>query len=653
MKLSFHPQVQIAWRDSGLLPCIFLGEAEKSNEEETMKKKMAKSLAVLMCLMTAVAFMPTWAFAAESGEEQSEQIVSQEAEQLDEAVEQEAEEPAEADGTAVTMKLLAKTAKSQVMYVTLYDGGSVAADKNNKLMLNRKITVSDLNKDGMLSYAEALTAAHAAYCKGGKKGLEVTDSGWVKKLWGKETDDTFFLTNGEVNQDDATHHEVKKGDRLVAGFYIEPGENRYTDVMTSFDKGSASVLANHDLKLKMTYSGLMDYFNPTKNASISSDDEGYIVFGYIKDNGSFEAVDAEMDDDGYVTISFPKVGTYRLTCQGFAGDEAYVIGAPDVCTVTVTAAPNAKVLLTVNNKGVIAADKKGKKMINRSVTVKDINRDGYLMVDEAFVAAHKTYKKTKNYATQAGTYGLQISKFWGVSTTSVMYFINDASAMGVDSQEVKAGDAIYATVQKDSTGGADWYTWFDAKAKTVKVGENAALELRGIQGMSLGYGPDAPVANVKIGTAENKGKFKAINGAVTDKDGKASIHFAKKGTYYVSANGTVVDQVADYSNWPDVTYNDQELQINAPVCKVTVTKGDLSTASVVLSKTEYTYNGKAKKPAVTVYSKDGNKISKKNYRVYYKDNKKVGTATVSVKAKGKQFGGSTKAQFEIQPKAAN
>ena len=89
------------------------------------------------------------------------------------------------------------------------------------------------------------------------------------------------------------------------------------------------------------------------------------------------------------------------------------------------------------------------------------------------------------------------------------------------------------------------------------------------------------------------------------------------------------------------------------MCKVTVTKGDLSTASVVLSKTEYTYNGKAKKPAVTVYSKDGNKISKKNYRVYYKDNKKVGTATVSVKAKGKQFGGSTKAQFEIQPKAAN
>ncbi len=71
---------------------------------------------------------------------------------------------------------------------------------------------------------------------------------------------------------------------------------------------------------------------------------------------------------------------------------------------------------------------------------------------------------------------------------------------------------------------------------------------------------------------------------------------------------------------------------------------------IKLSTTEYTYNGKAKKPTVTVYDYKGNKISSSNYEVTYKDNKKVGKATVTVKFKGGKYSGSLKTTFTINPK---
>ncbi len=57
---------------------------------------------------------------------------------------------------------------------------------------------------------------------------------------------------------------------------------------------------------------------------------------------------------------------------------------------------------------------------------------------------------------------------------------------------------------------------------------------------------------------------------------------------------------------------------------------------VTLSKTSYIYDGKAKKPKVTVKN-----LSSKNYTVSYKNNKKVGTATVTIKGKGNYTGTKT------------
>ena len=76
----------------------------------------------------------------------------------------------------------------------------------------------------------------------------------------------------------------------------------------------------------------------------------------------------------------------------------------------------------------------------------------------------------------------------------------------------------------------------------------------------------------------------------------------------------------------------------------------IESAKVTLSKTSYTYTGKAKKPSVTV--KLSGKTLKKgtDYTVSYKNNKKVGKATVKITGINK-YGGTISKTFKIKPKA--
>lgn len=71
--------------------------------------------------------------------------------------------------------------------------------------------------------------------------------------------------------------------------------------------------------------------------------------------------------------------------------------------------------------------------------------------------------------------------------------------------------------------------------------------------------------------------------------------------------------------------------------------------TVTLSTTAYTYDGKAKKPAVTVKDNLGKTIAKSNYTVSYSSNIKVGTATAIVSFKN-DYKGTLKKTFKINPK---
>ncbi len=92
--------------------------------------------------------------------------------------------------------------------------------------------------------------------------------------------------------------------------------------------------------------------------------------------------------------------------------------------------------------------------------------------------------------------------------------------------------------------------------------------------------------------------------------------------------------------------------------KCTVCGKSLSTTTlnkigtVTLSTTKYTYDGKTKKPTVTVKDSKGNKISSSYYDISYSNNTKVGKATVKVTFKTRYSGTATKT-FSIVPKSTS
>lgn len=79
-----------------------------------------------------------------------------------------------------------------------------------------------------------------------------------------------------------------------------------------------------------------------------------------------------------------------------------------------------------------------------------------------------------------------------------------------------------------------------------------------------------------------------------------------------------------------------------------------SPKAVKLSRTAYSYNGKAKKPTVTVTDRAGARISASNYTVTYpKYGYRVGTHAVSVKFRGSSYSGSltNAASFTVAPRS--
>ena len=73
--------------------------------------------------------------------------------------------------------------------------------------------------------------------------------------------------------------------------------------------------------------------------------------------------------------------------------------------------------------------------------------------------------------------------------------------------------------------------------------------------------------------------------------------------------------------------------------------------SVTLAATSYTYDTKAKEPAVTVKDSDGKVIAASNYTVTYTNNTNVGTATAKITFKG-NYAGTVNKTFTIKKFAA-
>ena len=478
------------------------------------------------------------------------------------------------------------------VYFTVSDQGVLAKTSSGKAAVELPVTVNDADEDGILTFHDALVALHEAYRA---EGYTLQKGGTVAKLWGVETNATSFFKNGEelTKMVDYKTSTVEDNDQLYAVVMTDKTDR--ADCFTWFTETKATVEVGKSLKLQ-----LMGKSNDYTKAGAASIPVGTWEKGVFTQIGN-----TCTDYDGNVTLSFDKVGTYLVTAKGVLTGSRYDydldydddIDCPTIapyCVVTVEEAvkPGATVYFTMSADGVIATSSNGDAMADKPVTVKDLNGDGVLTVDEALKAAHEAYCPG-GYESSAGTYGTgYVTKLWGVANKGYLFYVDNVPLFeGVQSSssKVEEGSHLYASILQDEKHWADWYTYFDKTTATVEAYSDLTLKLSGFLGMSQSKPTASAVSGVSVGTWVD-GKFKVIDGLTTDKDGTVTVSFEEAGTYVITANGTVHDKVTDYGSTEAV---DWDCPIMAPYCVVTVTPAQFVTATV-------SYSGQAEGDFVTL-----------------------------------------------------
>ena len=154
------------------------------------------------------------------------------------------------------------------------------------------------------------------------------------------------------------------------------------------------------------------------------------------------------------------------------------------------------------------------------VAEEDEDGDGKWTVNDVLITVHKE-KCEGGFATDTGSYGLFITKLWGVENGgSYGYYKNDVSCWSL-TDEVENGDVIYAFAYSDTAAYSDAYSFFDTY---WAEGDSVTLTLKYVSG----YDPEtyapiiSPLEGAVITVDGEKTDF------VTDEDGKAVITLPDK-----------------------------------------------------------------------------------------------------------------------------
>lgn len=561
-----------------------------------MKRRV---LALLLAIVMLIGMLPTGVFAdaAEPDESASVQEVEEVREEPEapeeDAPEEEEPEPVPEEDPQISDEELeeferleeeaafqAASDKTVELYFTVSNQGVIAKTETGDPAIDLSVVVTDLDADGVVTYADAIDALHEDYCSGGYAISGVN----VSKFWGNTKNYVMFLRNGAYLEKAVNHESsaVEQGDHLYAAI-----TTAYSDCYTSFDKSDVTVKAGEKFTLKLQ--GKCEYVASGPIAGVS--------VGTWAD-GKFTALDgATTDKDGNVTLSFAKAGTYIVSAKGEVegeeedaewGDSYPVdctITAP-YCIVTVEAAApaaTANVYFTVSNQGVLAQTPEGKDAVELPVTVKDLDNDGFLTYDEALVALHEEYCPG-GYEIDGGF----VIKLWDVTTepSGSNLFVRNQKLLpkGVADKTsiVAQDDQLYICVEKDWETYSDAVTYFDSTHLTVNADDEITLNLQGGSTMAKGGFSAGPIAGVQVGTWDS-GEFTAIKDAVTDEKGNVTLSFPKAGTYIVSAGGTVKAQIQDWRTGDGTKVITVDAPITAPYCIVTVNPAVITYATVTFN----------------------------------------------------------------------
>lgn len=224
----------------------------------------------------------------------------------------------------------------------------------------------------------------------------------------------------------------------------------------------------------------------------------------------------------------------------------------------------ASVYVTVSQEGTIPLGKDEKQTLMAEVPI-PISAGATL--HDVLLRLHQDYCPDGYFYGNTGGYE-SVKKLWGKETGNTLFAVNGNGVLsGPTTTTVQDKDHITVSVNQDNTYYADWISSFDAMSKTTQVNQPVTLTLKGHLGMA--YYPDdmveVPLGEISVGTVSASGLTVL---ETTDSNGQVSLSFDQAGTYYISARGTVLDEVV--TNWNTMEKEKKPCPIIAPICVLTV-----------------------------------------------------------------------------------
>lgn len=225
--------------------------------------------------------------------------------------------PASVFATAAT-----QPAQDITVYLTVIDKGEIAVSNTatgNKKMVSMPVVVSDIDKDGKISYHEALQKAHDIYCAGGYSAAQGFYFS-VSKLWNDVTGNFYFYHDGDTFGTGVNEEYLEQGDNITAVILHS------LDAYVYYDTEEAVLDLSDNLTLQMIDGPDMagTAWSNLDLSSLFSTAETYV-------NGVKVATSTNL---GKVTIdksNFQTTGEYYVTSKLATSTDII----PPVCKVTV------------------------------------------------------------------------------------------------------------------------------------------------------------------------------------------------------------------------------------------------------------------------------------------------------------------------------
>ena len=602
-------------------------------------------------------------------------------------------------GTAVFAK---EQTKITVQY-SVYDGEFIKEPTSIEVTADLSDKYGYTDEGSEPTILDATIAAHLDML-GSTESLVITD-GWTESAFDKYANAFSYRVSG--NFASGLNDAVKNGDYVEYMFY-QDGIG-WSDSYTYFNTRSANIFTKQSVTLTLTKDGYDAFWNPVigpaANANVTvngeikgaTDENGEITLNFDK-AGEYK-ISTENNIDGapifapwcVIKVSQTKLCTYLSKetkgaaayllngAQSFTVENAvdyltYIKSGYDMSKYNDAFLASVKANLDANGGKLVTPEVAGYKSemgiygsVIQILFILGINPndfEGYNLIDafesldlsasyhpyyyrSAIEAADETFAKTlcDKYIADFYVLGSGLN-YWGYSCDNTAHFLT-AIAKYKDNYSQYASDAkaVIKTYTKENGAYCDPQWAPDVNADSTALAMMAFASIGELDTAFTYY--KNLVSNFE---SDKTGVFRYTTevNAYATKDALLSLEYFR--------NEAENQHFEHSEEIIKTTVNKATTKKNGSKTSACVICGKVSKKStiyypkkVALSYSVYTYSGNAKQPRVAITDSKGNKISSKNYTVKYSNNKKVGTAKVTVTFKG-NYSGSLSKTFKINPK---